>query len=111
MQSAAEQMPVEVEDRLAGALADVDEDAIVVEALLPRSLRDEREHALRLLRREFPDVPERLDMTLRDDEEMRVRLGVDVADRDEPRSGAHVLALPVELAEETDVRQRGSPPP
>src|SRR5712692_11730030 len=111
MQSAAEQMPVEMEDRLAAALADVDDDAVVVEAFVASRFGDERKHSLRLIRRELLNVAERLDVTLRDDEQMRVRLRVDIADRHETRAGAHVLALPVEPAEETVVRQRGSPPP
>src|SRR5712691_6156347 len=111
MQSAAEQMPVEVEDRLAGALTDVDDDAVVVESFVASRFRDEREHALRFVRRELLNVAERLDVALRDDEQMRVGLWVDVADRHETRAGAHVLALAVEPAEETVVRQRGSPPP
>jgi hypothetical protein len=44
---------------------------------------------------------------LRDDEQVRLRLGVDVADRDDAVGGGDVIAVGVELAEETVVRQRG----
>jgi hypothetical protein len=49
-------------------------------------------------------------MTLRDDEEVNLGGGIDVLDRDRAVGGGDVLALPVEPAEETVVRQRGSPP-
>jgi hypothetical protein len=49
-------------------------------------------------------------MTLGDHEQMCRRFGSDVADRDEPVSPAHVVALAVEPAEEAVVRQRGSSP-
>jgi hypothetical protein len=49
-------------------------------------------------------------MALGEDEEVRLRLGVDVADGDEAVALRDVVALPRELAEEAVVRQRGSPP-
>ena len=75
----AEDVPVQVEDRLPAARADVDDDAVVVEPGLLRGVRDELEHALRLVRRELADVAERLDVALGDDEQVRVGLRVDVA--------------------------------
>ncbi len=101
---------MQVEDRLAAARTDVDDHAIVLQTGLASDLRDELEHPLRLLRRELPDVAESVDMPLGDDEEMRLRLGIDVADRDEAVGLRDVVALLDELAEEAIVRQRGSPP-
>jgi hypothetical protein len=49
-------------------------------------------------------------VALRDDEQVRLRLGVDVADRDEAVRLRDVLALADERAEKAVVRQRGSPP-
>jgi hypothetical protein len=103
-------MPVEVEDGLAGAGTRVDDDPIVVEALLPRGRRDEVEHPLRLLGGELADLVEARDVALGQDEQMRVRLRVDVADRDESVGTRDVVAVPVEPAEEAVLRQRGSPP-
>jgi hypothetical protein len=40
-----------------------------------------------------------------------VGLGIDVADRDEALRLRNVIPFAVERAEETVVRQRGSPPP
>ena len=64
-----------------------------------------------VLRRELVDLAEGFDVTFRDDEQVRIGLRIDVADRDKTRTCAYVLALTVEAAEETIVRQRGSPPP
>jgi hypothetical protein len=50
-------------------------------------------------------------VALRNDQKMCLRLRVDVPDGDETLTGADVLALAVERAEETVLRQRGSPPP
>jgi hypothetical protein len=51
-------------------------------------------------------------VALRKDEEVRLGLWVDVADRDEPVALADVVTLTGEPAEEAVVvRQRGSPPP
>jgi hypothetical protein len=102
-------MPVQVEDRLAAAGADVDDDAVVGEARLPRNPGDELEHSLRLVGRECRDIAKGVDVPLREDEQMGLRLRVDVPDRDEAVAGGDVLAVPDEPAEEA-VRQRGSPP-
>jgi hypothetical protein len=103
---------VEVEDRLSAARPDVDEYAVVLEPCLAGGLGDELEHAPRLLRRELGHVPERVDVALRQDEQVRLRLRIDVADRDEAVALVDVVALTNEAAEEAVVvRQRGSPPP
>ena len=104
-------MPVEVEDRLPSARADVDEDAVVVQARLAGSLGDEGEHPFGLVRRERVDVSERVDMPFGKDEQVRLRLWIDVADRDEAVGLRDVVAVTDKLAEEASVRQRGSPPP
>jgi hypothetical protein len=100
-----------MEDGLAGAFADVDDDAVVVEPHCFRRVGDELEHPLRLVGRELGDLTERRDVPLGDDEEMRLGLGVDVADRDEAFRGVDVLPLAKQVAKEAVVRQRGSPPP
>jgi hypothetical protein len=110
VQAAAEQVPVEVELGLAAACPDVDDDAVVVEAGVASRLRDEVEHRLRLGGRELVHVAERVDMTARQDEEVGVRLRVDVADRDEAVRRRDVVALVDESAEQAVLRQRGSPP-
>jgi hypothetical protein len=96
-----------MEDRLARALARVDDDTVIVQAFARSDVGDEVEHPLRLVRRELRDVVEARDVPLRDDEQVRLRLGVDVADRDDAVGGGDVIAVGVELAEETVVRQRG----
>jgi hypothetical protein len=102
-------VPVQVEDGLAAARADVDDDTVVGEAGTAGDLGHELEHPLRLVRRELADVAEGVDVPLGQDEQVRLRLRVDVPDRDEAVAGGDVLAVPDEPAEEA-VRQRGSPP-
>ena len=92
---------MQVEDRLAAARADVHEHAVVLEARPARGLGDEVEHPLRLVGRELADVAERVDMALRQDEQVRLGLRIDVVDRDEAVARRDVLALAGELAEET----------
>jgi hypothetical protein len=104
-------MPVEVEDALPRAIADVDEDAVVVEAGAARRFGDEVEHPLRLVGWELSDVAERVDVPLGEDEQVRLGLRLDVADRDEAVRARDVVALAYETAEKAVVRQRGSPPP
>src|SRR5919202_5468022 len=106
----AEDVPMEVEDRLPRPRADVDEHAIVGEAGVPSDLGHEVEHPLRLVGRELRDLAEALDMALRQDEEVRLGLRVDVPNRDEAVRFRDVVALADEPAEEAVVRQRGSPP-
>jgi hypothetical protein len=102
---------MEVEDRLSGPRADVDEHAVVREARIPGGLRDEVEHSLRLVRRKLGDLAEALDVALRQDEQMGLGLRVDVADRDEAVRLRDVVALADEPAEEAVLRQRRSPLP
>jgi hypothetical protein len=107
----AEDMPVEVEDRLPRTRADVDEHAVVGEARVARGLSDEVEHPLGLLGGKLGDVAEALDVTLRQDEQMGLGLRVDVANCDEAVRLRDVVALADEPAEEAVLRQRRSPPP
>src|SRR5829696_1377465 len=93
-------MPVQVEDGLAAAGADVDHDAVVREACVARHVRHELEHSLRLVRSELRDLAERVDVTLRKDEQVRVRLRLDVADRDEAIRSGDVVAVSDEGAEQ-----------
>ena len=102
---------MQVEDGLTAARPDVDEDAVVLEPGLAGELGDEGEHPLRLVGRERGDLAEGVDVALREDEQVGLRLRVDVADRDEAVGLRDVVALAVEPAEEAVVRQRGSPPP
>ena len=102
---------MQVEDRLAAAPPDVDEHPVVLEPCLARGSGDEVEHPLGLVGRELRDVPERPDVTLGENEQVRLRLRVDVADGDEAIALGDVLALANEPAEEAVVRQRRSPPP
>jgi hypothetical protein len=106
----AEDMPMEVEDRLACPCADVDEDAVVGEARVAGGFRDEVEHPLRLVGRELRDVDEALDVPLRENEQMGLGLRADVPDRDEAVRLRDVVALANETAEEAILRQRGFPP-
>jgi hypothetical protein len=99
-----------MEDRLPGPGAGVDDDTVVGQALARSDFGDELEHALRLRRVELPDVVEARDVPLGQDEEVRVGLRVDVADRDEAVGRGDVVAVSVERAEEAVVRQPGSPP-
>jgi hypothetical protein len=101
---------VQVEDRLAAARADVDDHPVVLQTRLACGVGDEVQHAARLLGRELADLAERVDVPLRQDEQMRLRLRVDVADRDEPAPGVDVVALADEPAEEAVVTQRARPP-
>ena len=102
---------MQVEDSLAAALTDVDDDSIVVEACLLCRLGDELQHPLGLVRGKLPDLAKARHVPLRDDEQMDVGSGIDVADRDEALGLRNVLALREELAEEAVLRQRRSPPP
>jgi hypothetical protein len=100
-----------VEDGLAATGTDVDEHPVILEPGTAGDLRDEVEHPLCLLRGELGDVTERVHVPLREDEQVRLRLRVDVADGDEAVGLRDVVAFLYQLAEETALlRQRGSPP-
>ena len=100
-----------MEDRLPSSLADVDDDTVIGQPLGRCNLGDEVEHSLGLLGRKLRNLVKAGDVPLRQDEQMRPRLGVDVADRDEALRRGDVVAVAVQRAEEAVVRQRGSPPP
>ena len=100
-----------MEDRLAAAGTDVDEHAIVLETGAASDLSDEIQHPLSLVRGKLGDVAERVDVPLREDEQVRLRLRIEVAYRDEAVRPGDVVALAYGLAEQAIVRQRGSPPP
>ena len=92
---------MEVENRLPCARADVDDDPVIVQPGDPRRVGDELEHSLRLLGRKCADVAKPVDEPLGQHQQMSVGLRANVADRDEPFSRMHMLALAHELAEET----------
>src|SRR5580765_6016802 len=96
-------MPVQMEDGLPRTLADVDDDLVVVEPGGACSVGDENQHPACLVGRELADLAKRLDVTLRDDEQMGFRLRVDIPDREEAGGRVDVVALAVELAEKAVV--------
>jgi len=101
---------VQVEHRLAGATAGIDDDTVIAQALACCHFGDEVEHPLVLVGAELGDVVKAVDVVLGDDEQVRPGLRVDVADRDEAVDGGDVVTLAVERAKEAVVRQLGSPP-
>jgi hypothetical protein len=101
---------VEVEDGLTRPRANVDGESVVVEPCPLGGLGHELEHALHLVGRKLGDLLEAGDVPLGEDEQVDVRLRVDVADGDEAIPGMDVVSVGVQLAEEAVVRQRGSPP-
>src|SRR5258707_3007896 len=103
-------VPVQVEDRLSGPCAGIHDDTVVRQPVFCSDFGDEVEHALVLVRAELRDVVERLDVPLGDDEQMRRRLRIDVADRDEAVRARHVVAVAVELAEEAVLVHAASTP-
>jgi len=109
--TATENVPVQVEHSLAAAEPDVDDDAVILEALPGSGLGDELEHPLCLVRRELGDIAERLDVPLGEHEEMGRRLRRDVADRNEPVGSVDMVALPDEPAEEAVLRRQRRAPP
>ena len=98
---------MQVEDGLATAGTDVDDDAVVGQAGPARDLGDELEHPLGLVGWERRDVAEGVDVALGQHEQVRLRLRLDVPDRDEAVAARDVVALAGERAEEAVVRQRG----
>jgi hypothetical protein len=101
---------MQVKDRLAGSGTGVDDDTVIAQPLACSHVGDEVEHALVLVGGELGDVVEAVDVPLGDDEQVRLRLRVDVADGDEAVDRRDVLAFAKERAEKTVVRQRRSPP-
>ena len=102
-----------MEDRLPRSRACVDDDTVVGQAFLRSDFRHEVEHALGLVRRKLRDLVEAAHVPLGQDEQVRLRLRVDVADRDEPARRGYVVAVAIERAEQTvrrRLRQRESPP-
>jgi hypothetical protein len=91
---------VEVEHRLARAGPDIDDYAVVLEALEGSDPCDEAQHPAGLLVRERIDRPERVDVTNRQDEEVGFGCGGNVTDRDESLGRVHVVTLGGEAAEE-----------
>jgi hypothetical protein len=102
---------MEMEHRLAGSRTGVDDDTVVAQARPCRDAGDEVEHSLRLVGGELVDVVEAFDVPLGNDEQVRRSLRVDVGDGDEAVGRSDMVARAIEPAEETVVRQRGSPPP
>src|SRR6478672_7021686 len=90
-----------MEDRLPRAWADIDGHTVIRQALARRHVRHKLEHPLDLGIGELTDVAERVDVPLREHEEMHRRRRVDVADRDEAVSRGDVIAFAIEPAEET----------
>src|SRR3954462_5824380 len=76
---AAQDVPVQMEDRLPEAGDHVDDDLVVLESGAARRLGDEVEHPATLVGRKLAYFAERLDVPLRDDEQVRVRLRIKVA--------------------------------
>ena len=100
---------MEMEDPLASAPPDVDEHPVILQPGPACRVGDEVEHSLRLLGRESLDVSEGVDVPFGQDEQVRLGLRVDVADRDEAVALGDVVALADQPAKEAVVRQRGSP--
>ena len=102
---------MKMEHRLAGSRTGVDDDTVVAQARSCRNVGDKVEHSLCFVGGKLGDVVEALDVPLGNDEQVRRRLRIDIADGDEAVDGGNVVAFAVEPAEEAVVRQRGSPPP
>jgi hypothetical protein len=109
-QTPTEDVPVEVEHGLPRGLTDVDHDPVVVEAGLAGRLGDEGQHSGRLLGRKLGDIAERVDVSLGEDEQVRLGPRVDVLDRDEAVAAPLVRPILDEPAEKAVVRQRARPP-
>ena len=82
---------MQVENLLAAARPDRDLEPEVVEPRLPGGRDDELEHALALVRGQLPDVAQRFDVPLRDDEHMDVRARMEVAKCDEAIGSSHLV--------------------
>jgi hypothetical protein len=97
---------VQVEDRLASTLSDVDDHSVVDEPLLARRVGDEVQHPLGLIGGELPDVVEARYVPLGKYEKVYVGNWIDVPDRDETVRLRNVVSLAVEPAKEAVLRQR-----
>lgn len=102
---------MQMEDRLPCALACVDDDTVIGQPFARSDICNEVEHPLVLVGRKLTDLVEAGNMPLGHNEDMNPRLRIDIANRYEALGRRNTLSLAVELAEETVVRQRGSPPP
>ena len=71
---------------------DVDDHAVVLEALGSGDGGHEPQHPAGFLVRELVDLAERVDVPLGQDEQVRLGGGLNVADRDEAVGGVHVVA-------------------
>ena len=103
---------MEMKHGLPSARADVHDDLVVGQPGAFRRLGDELEHALRLVGVELGDVTERVDVMLRQHEQVHGRLRVDVLDRNKAFVRVDVVAVAVQVAEEAVLMRRGqgSPP-
>src|SRR2546421_13018565 len=101
---------MQVEDRLSRSRAYIHDHTVVSQPVLCCEFGDEVEHPFVLVGRELPDVAERVDVPFGDDEQVRLRLRVDVADGDEAVRARDVVALAVELAEEAVLVHAASTP-
>src|SRR5450759_5718098 len=100
----AEQVPVQMEDRLTGARPDRAEHAVVLEAEREGRLGDELEHPSHFLGRKLTDLAEGVDMPLGHDQDVYLRLGIYVFEGGEAIGPADVGAAAHQLAEEAVVR-------
>src|SRR5689334_826990 len=103
-------MPVQVEDRLARAGARVDDDTVIGQARVCSDLRNEVEQPLVLVGRIRSDFLEAVDVLLGNDEQVRLRLRVDVADGDDAVRRGDVVAVAEQRAEETVVAHAANTP-
>ena len=92
---------MEVKYGLACSRPDVDDNAVVLEALRGCCLGHEPQHPARLLIRKRIDFAERVDVTLGQHEEMDVCRRRNIADRDEAVDRVHVVAPGDQVTEET----------
>src|ERR1051326_477488 len=103
-------MPVEVEDRLARSRACIHHDTVVLQALARSNVGDEVQHPLVLIGREPGDFVEARDVPLRDHEQVRLRLRIDVPDGDEAIGRGHVLPVADQAAEQAVYRHAATTP-
>jgi hypothetical protein len=95
-----EHVPVEVEHRLACARPDIDDHAVVLEALGCSHLGHEPQHPTGFLVRKSVDLAEGVDVPLGQHEQVRLCGGRDITDCDETACTVHVIAAVDEATEE-----------